>query len=38
FVPLVASWKSAIMSALITGTSENLAINNPSVCNGKGRP
>ncbi|HBP6650895.1 TPA: PstS family phosphate ABC transporter substrate-binding protein [Pseudomonas aeruginosa] len=38
FVPLVASWKSAIMSAFITGTSENLAINNPSVCNGKGRP
>ncbi len=26
------------MSAFITGTSENLAINNPSVCNGKGRP
>ncbi|MGV8546493.1 protein disulfide reductase, partial [Pseudomonas aeruginosa] len=38
FVPLVASRNSAIMSAFITGTRENLSIHNPPVCKGKGRP
>ncbi|MGT8924065.1 protein disulfide reductase, partial [Pseudomonas aeruginosa] len=38
FVPLTSAWKSAIISAFYTGTSENLAIGNTNVCNTKGRP
>ncbi|HEP8291933.1 TPA: protein disulfide reductase, partial [Pseudomonas aeruginosa] len=35
---LTPAWKSAIVSAFYTGTSENLAIGNTNVCNTKGRP
>lgn len=38
FIPLTPAWKSAIVSAFYTGTSENLAIGNTNVCNTKGRP
>ncbi|HBO3685325.1 TPA: substrate-binding domain-containing protein [Pseudomonas aeruginosa] len=38
FIPLTSAWKSAIVSAFYTGTSENLAIGNTNVCNTKGRP
>ena len=37
FIPLTPAWKSAIVSAFYTGTSENLAIGNTNVCNTKGR-
>ncbi|EJB8511528.1 TPA: substrate-binding domain-containing protein [Pseudomonas aeruginosa] len=38
FLPLTATWKQAVMASFVTGNNENLNINNPNVCNGKGRP
>ncbi|NPT00660.1 substrate-binding domain-containing protein [Pseudomonas aeruginosa] len=38
FLPLTITWKTAVMNSFVTGNSENLNINNPNVCNGKGRP